>query len=408
MKQITYIILIFSVLTGCKNKTKTEVETCKVQKGVFNIDVTEEGEIKATRSINISSPAMSWQYGMLKINKIIDDGAEVKEGEVVIEFDPSEVQKVLIDAKSELDIAKAELEKLVATQESKINELEANLKISELAYKISEINFEQSVYEADITKKEIRLNLDKAKISLGKARDEIENQKVIHKEEVQQAKLKIGQLTAKLDDAKQTLKNLNVVSPSPGIAIIRENRSTKSKWQVGDQTWSGNPLIDLPDLSEIKAEAEINEVDISKIKLGQKVEIKLDAFSDTIFTGEVIKIANLAKYKDKSNKIKVFPIEILLEGTSKKLLPGITVSCKIIINKIEDQLFIPIEALFNNGTEEYVYLKSGGSYKKKIIETGVSNNDYIIIEKGLKEKDILALSNPFEEKEKENNKDKKD
>jgi HlyD family secretion protein len=91
---------------------------------------------------------------------------------------------------------------------------------------------------------------------------------------------------------------------------------------VGDQTWSGNILINLPDLSELKVKAEVNEVDISKIKIGQKVLVKLDAFSDTSFNGTVTHVANLANFKEGSNKIKVFPIEILIEGTSDKLMPG--------------------------------------------------------------------------------------
>ncbi|MCE5252428.1 HlyD family efflux transporter periplasmic adaptor subunit [bacterium] len=395
MKKLLFISFLLFVC--CSPKTKSSVQTYKAKKGEFHINVVETGEVQATRSINISSPAMSWRFGALKITKIIDDGTEVAEGDTVIVFDPSEVQKAIIDANAELEIAKAELEKQKAVQDSKIQELEADLKVFEISHQISQIELELTTYESDVKKKEIRLTLEQAKISLDKAQDEIENQKNIHKEEQHQSELKIKQLVSNLAEANVTLKNLVIISRSAGVAIIRKNWSTGNKCQVGDQVWSGMPLIDLPDLRELKTETEINEVDISKIKLNQKVDIQLDAFSDTVYTGKVIEIAALAKYKDeeKKSKVKIFPVRILIEGTSKNLMPGITVSCKIIVDTIDNVLFIPLEAIIKDQNKDFVYLKNGDSYKKTEVKVGVANNDFIIVEKGLEEGDVIALSDPF-------------
>ena len=176
---------------------------------------------------------------------------------------------------------------------------------------------------------------------------------------------------------------------------ISKNWSTNNKWQVGDQPWSGTPIIHLPDLSEYKVEADINEVDIAKIKVGQKAEIRLDAFSDKIFYGEVTSVATLAKFKDEEkSKIKIFPVNIILDETSDDLMPGMTVSSRIIIDNISDVIYMPIEAIFRNGAYDYAYIKSGSNYKKKKVILGLTNTDYVIIKDGLKEGDIVALSAP--------------
>lgn len=391
----SYFLMALFLLAGCKSKVAQDVETCKVKHGVFYIELVEEGEIQATHAINISSPPISWRFGMLKITEILDDGAKVNVGDTVIRFDPSEVQKAILDAEAELEIAKAELEKMKAQQSSKIEELKANIKISEIAYQISEIKLEQATFESDISRREIRLNLDKAVIALEKAREEIINQEKIHHEEVQQSLLKIRQLQTNLDEAHVTLDKLTVVSPAPGIAIIRDNWATGNKWQVGDQPWSGMPMIDLPDLDELKVEAEISEVDIAKIKLGLVAEIKLDAFSDTVYTGKVISVANLAQFKDQDSKIKVFPVEVLIDRASSVFLPGMTVSCRIIVDKIEEVMYIPLEALFNEDNEYFVYVKSGSSYDKRQVVINQKNNDYIVVEKGLEEGILIAMTNPF-------------
>jgi HlyD family secretion protein len=389
------IFMVLLMLAGCHSSPTREVETGQVKKGIFLVDLVEEGEINATNSINISSPAMSWMFGMVKIAQIVEDGEQVHGGDTVILFDASEVQKAILDAKAELEIARAELEKKRAEQQSKIEELKANIEISELSHQISEIKLEQATFEAEITRKEISLNLEKAKIALDKAKEEIVNQEKIHKEEIQQLSLKIKQTENNLAEAQTTLENLTVISPADGIAILRRNWATKNKWQVGDQTWSGNPLIDLPDLSELKVEAEISEVDISKVRLDQEVEIKLDAFSDTVFKGRIISIANLAKFKEEDSKIKIFPVEILLENTSDQFLPGMTVSCRIVIDRLENVLYIPLESLFSEGKNYFVYVKSGSSYDKKEVSVGEKNNDYIVIKDGIGEGELVALSDPY-------------
>ncbi|MFO7656179.1 MAG: efflux RND transporter periplasmic adaptor subunit [Bacteroidales bacterium] len=397
MNKIIYIAFI-PFLIGCKQKPDRIIQNAPVKKGEFNVEIVEAGEIKATNAVNISSPALSWRFGQMKITKIIEDGEELSKGDTAIIFDPSEVEKARIDAEANLEIAKAELEKMKAEHDSKIQELESNLKITRIDYEISSILLEQATFEADVTRKEIQLNLDQSKISFDKAKDEIENQKKINREIQLQQLLKIKQYKAELEDAERSLRSLTVASPASGIAILRENWFTGSKWQVGDATWSGNPLIDLPDLRELKVVVEINEVDISKIKLDQPAEIKLDAFSDTAFSGKVTFIASLAKFKKKESKIKIFPVEILICGTSKKLMPGMTVSCKITSDKINDIIYVPLEALHKKDNTEFVYVRSGASYKTRTVVTGLANNDYVIIEKGLTEKDEVALSDPFAKK----------
>ena len=394
-------LLFLSILTlwACHKKEVQQTPSAKVVKGTFYIDIYEAGEIEAVNSTNISSPNISWRYGNLKITQIVKDGTEVNKGDTLIVFDPSEVNKGIVDAEGRLEISIAEMEKLRAQHQSDLEDLNADFEISNLAHQISKIKFESAVYDSDISKKEIQLNLEKAEIALGRAREQIDNRIKIQKEEVKQKNLSIEQNSAQLKEAHETLAKLFLISPSPGIAIISVNWSSGNKFQIGDQCWSGFPLIQLPDLSLLKATAKINEVDIAKISKGLKVEIKPDAFSDSIFTGQVNAVANLAVNKSRESRAKVFPVEILINETNKNLLPGLTVSCRLIIDQIDNVLYVPIEAINAEGDKNFVYKKSGSGYNKVEVEVGTSNSDYIIITKGLSEKDEVALVVPFTEEE---------
>ena len=394
-----FTFLLFFVLVSCKGKEVSDIQVTKVKKGTFMEELTDQGNIAAVNSISVTGPAISYRYGALKIAKIIDDGKEVEKGDTIMIFDPSEIKRAIIQAEQQLEIAEAEYEKLRSTQKSEIEDLEADLELARISQEISKINSETAIYEPEATKKEIKLKLESATNALERAKEQIENKKVIHREDLLQKSLAIKQVTATLDDAKSSLKSLFVVSPAKGITIKEENWSTGQKWAVGDQPWSGSKIIELPDLSEMRAEVKINEVDVSKVLPGQRVEIRPDAYSDSIYTGKVESVANLAQNKDYKSKIKIFPVQIRIEGQSKTLLPGLTVSCRIIVSEIPGVLYIPLESLFKKQGMEYVYVRSGSGFKRQDIKTGGINTDFAIVAEGLKENDIIALSDPFLKKE---------
>ncbi len=394
------VVLTLFLMHACGNRDTGQIPVTQVAKGVFYIDLFEEGEIEAIRSVTIPSPTISWRYGNLKISQIVKDGQDVKAGDTLIMFDPSEVYKGIVEAESRLEISKAELEKMVAQHQSELEELKADYEVSRIAHEISQIRFEQAEYESEIKKKEIQINLEKAGISLEQAREQINNRTKIQKEEVKQKNLSIEQDRKQLQEAHETLQKMCVTTSTPGIAIISQNWSTGNKFQVGDQCWSGFPLIQLPDLTTLKAKVNINEVDISKIQKGLAVEVRPDAFSEKLFTGSVMSVANLAVNKE-DTKIKVFPVEVLLNETDENLLPGLTVSCRLIIDKLEDVLYLPIEAVYTEEDKSFVFRKRGSDYEKTYVETGAVNSDYIVITSGLDEKDTVALTDPTVKPEEE-------
>ncbi|HET9570048.1 MAG TPA: HlyD family efflux transporter periplasmic adaptor subunit [Bacteroidales bacterium] len=407
MRKITMLLCIALLLFSCNKKETVEVPVSKAVKGTFYLDVIETGEIQAIKSINVTSPNISWRYGTLKITQIVKDGKEVEEGDTLLVFDPSEVKKAIVEAEARLEMSYAELEKMKAQQQSDLEEQRADYEVTRLSQEISKIQFESATYEANIKRKEIQLNLDKANIALARAKEQINNQIKIQAEDVKQKMLSIEQDKTRLKEAHETLERLFLASPAPGIAIINRNWSSDVKFQVGDQCWSGQNLIQLPNLKQLKATVQINEVDISKITKGLKVEIKPDAFSDSVYYGEVMSVANLAVNKEGSTKIKVFPVDILIHEGGKKLLPGLSVSCRMLVRKINNVVFIPIDGVQTNGLEEYVYLKTKNGFEKRVVETGVSNTDHIIITKGLKAGDVVAMADPFAVKETKGSKDTK-
>jgi len=238
------LILLVITLFACKDKSAKQIPVSKAVKGIFYIDLYEEGELEAVNAINISSPSINYRFAYnMKITYMVKDGTEVNAGDTVMIFDPSDVNKAIMDAQSKLEISSAELEKMIAQQESDLEELKSNFEVTRISHEISKIKFEQAEYDSEMAKKQIELNLEKAEIALQQAKEQIDNRIKINVEEIKQKRLTITQDQTLLDAANDALRQLTVVTPSPGIAIIARNWNTGNKFQVGETTYTGNPLI---------------------------------------------------------------------------------------------------------------------------------------------------------------------
>ncbi|MFQ5605341.1 MAG: efflux RND transporter periplasmic adaptor subunit [bacterium] len=397
MNKLTWGVF-FGVATfcifACHSNSERAVETFVVKRGNFVLSVIENGELEAVNSKTISAPMIPWNLGGLKIAKLVDDGQQVEKGQVLMEFVKTEVQKNLDDARANWDIAQAELRKTRATQQSELDELEMNLKKSELQFRISQLELQKATFEADIEKKRIELDLEKSRISLEKARQEISNKKKVHHEELSKLKLKVKQERTKVEEAQETLEKLSMKAPAPGIAILKKNWNTGNKIQVDDDVWRGQPIIGLPDLSLMQAIVQVNEVDIGKIDTALKAVIKIDAYPDSSFPGKVTEIAALARNKERDSKVKVFDVTVVLEETDKTLMPGMTVSCEIVVKEIPDTLFVPLDAIHQKDGQTVVYLKNGDEFKPQPVVLAEENDDFVIIAQGLAAGDEISLMDP--------------
>jgi hypothetical protein len=145
----------------------------------------------------------------------------------------------------------------------------------------------------------------------------------------------------------------------------------------------------------------VNEVDIRKVQTGQSVNIGLDAFPEKKLTGTVINVANVGEQKPNSDS-KVFEVTIELRENDTTLRPAMTTSNTIIASLLTDAVYVPLECLFTQGDSiTYVVKKTGLGASKQQVLTGPSNENEIVIEKGVSPEDELLLSYPegIEEKD---------
>jgi len=186
------------------------------------------------------------------------------------------------------------------------------------------------------------------------------------------------------------LEKFTVTAPQNGMVIYVQGRGGKVKEGTSISSW--NPVVaTLPDLSSRQSVTYVNEVDIRKVKVGQKVELGLDAFPEKKYTGDVIKVANVGQQRPNSDA-KVFEVIVKVNESDPSMRPSMTTSNAIIIEKLENVVYVPLEAVnVQSDSINYVYL---ANKKKQEVKLGLANANDVVIELGLSEGQNLFLSTP--------------
>ena len=148
-------------------------------------------------------------------------------------------------------------------------------------------------------------------------------------------------------------------------------------------------IAQLPDLTRMLVKTYVNEIDISKVKVGQIVEIGVDAFQGKQLKGKVTHVANIGE-ELRNSSANVFEVTIEVEGSDESLRPAMTTKNVIITQVLENPVFVPLECLYVQDSIQFVYVKGA----KKVVLTDKSNDNNIIITQGLEAGDELYLLPP--------------
>jgi len=381
------MVLLLIVIVSAMSSSNTAL-LFKVEKKLFIIDLPVDGELKALESFIVKAPSNIWRN--VRIVKLAPEGSIVKKDDFLVQFDTAEFQQKLLEAKNNLEKAEANLASTTANNKSIMSDLESNIKLESYSLEQSRLRAKNAIYESENKRKEIEFSLKKAEISYNQLVEKKESTIKIQVATLRQAQLEVEQSKIKVKRAQDDMSKMTVVSPADGLIVYKElwEGGSMVKLKVGMSPWRGQALMEIPGANKMKVSVKINEVDISKLAVDQKVNITLDAVPDTTFTGLVKEIAALAN-RDRKTKKNVFDVEIYLDVGDDRMKPGMSANSQIIIEEIPDVLSVPIDAISIENETTWVNDSDGDPVE---IVTGKSSSDFIVVEEGLDDGDEIQLS----------------
>ena len=382
--------LCLTGLLGCSGSSAEEIPTSQATRGTFDVSLTLTGELKAVNSLKIVAPRTSTG---LKIVTLAEDGSMVEEGDILVAFDTADLDRDLAQTRLSLEVKQDGFEVKRLEVRNREQELRDAVTRAEIALERHRLEQTDSVTVSAIERERTRLDIQVAEMDLAKAIATEEGERLRGQAELSVMELELQRLQDDIERLEEDRTKMEVRASSGGIVIV--GRTWRSgQLAEGDEVWAGQKIIELPDLSEMRIETWIHEVDVSQVALGQTASFTLDSAPDDSHAAEVEHVANLATTRSQESRVKYFKSRLSVRETTETMRPGMTAKVELQIDHLEDVVSVPREAVFERGDERIVYRARAGGFTAEVVSLGPTNATHVVVEQGLEAGATVALLDP--------------
>jgi hypothetical protein len=316
----------------------------------------------------------------IKIQDMVPEGTNVNTGDYIAQLDRSSYSNTLKDELERLRTYQTNYDMKVLDTAVTLTTQRDDIKNQQYAVEEARITLEQDKYEPPATIRLAHKNLDKVERALEQKKKTYSLKIAQNTADIKAQKSKLDNQTKYVNDLQDFLAKFTITAPAPGMIIYKKDRLGNKRKTGSSMNPFDRVIATLPDLTTMISKMYVNEIEVSKVKTGQRVSITIDAFPQKAYNGTVLTIANVGEVLPNSDS-KMFEVLVRLDGTDLDLRPSMTTSNKIIISTYNDVNYIPTECVHANADGiPFVYTKNK---TKNIVILGEANDKNVIIKKGL-------------------------
>ena len=354
-----------------------------VTRGDLARSVVATGKIQPRAKVEAKSKAS----GIVK-QILVDYGAFVKEGQVLVELDKEELRARVREANANLEAAQAALESAQAAHER--NQVEAEG--PDLPFLKASMERARNLHKEGLISKSLVEDAEKAyQLALNKQMVALRNVSVT-RAEISRAKAQVAQAQAGLDRAEEDLRYSTITSPMDGLVLSRNvevGDAVSSILVLGSQA---TLVMTLGDVSDVYVLGKVDEADIGKVFLRQPARIVVESFKDKKFEGKVTKISPLGVEKD---NVTTFEVRVSIHNPGGELRANMTANAEIILEEKHNVLIVPENAVLydkdRNASLELPDPRAEKGRRKIAVKLGISNGVKTELIEGLHEGQKVIL-----------------
>lgn len=341
-------------------------EWVEVERDDLPLEVEVTGTLKATRSVYLGPPQVPgvWE---VKIASLAPEGKQVAAGEPVLGFDTSELERQLLDRRSEEQKAVKELDKRLADLARQRGDLE--LRLAEAEVRLRRFTAQAKVPEellagAEVAKTQLDLALAEREVAYLRERLAFEERRA--QAELASLAERRDRARARVEELEASISQMTVTAPQAGTVVYLSRRGDE-KAKVGDTVWHGQTVLEIPDLASLAAVGEVAEADAGRVVPGQAVRLSLDALPGVRLEGTVTGVGNAVRRRDRTSPLKVVEVDVeLLGADSRRMRPGMRFRGSIETERLEDVVVLPLTAVEMGAEGPRVTVRRG--WRETVVE----------------------------------------
>ncbi len=388
------------------------VRTVRVVKGDFAPTLRVSGTIAAQSFAAIVAPRMRGGSGggfggrSLVLMKAAEPGSQVKKGDIVAEFDRQDQEERMyslradvVEAESDRDKRKAELEIALETARQELRVDEGAFGKAKLDLRTAEV---RSAIEADL----LRLAAQQAEASFHQKQEEVALLEKSGDAELRSLEIVVHQ--KELDEKRGQInaERMAIATPISGTVVMMTTfRGAGQFAQValGDELRPGTYFMQIVDPSAMVLEASFNQSDTQRLRVGQKAQVRLDAYSGKVWPGKVLSVgastaASGAGMRGAASGtgdyVRNVPVSVSIEASDREIIPDLSGSADVLLREDKDVLLVPREAVVHENGEAVVYVAGDKQPRRQAVELGNRSDTQFVVLSGVNEGDTLVVKPP--------------
>jgi HlyD family secretion protein len=380
----------------------TGIPVGSVKRGDLAMRVYVTGELRASQSQMLTAPPIGG--GALQITHLLHTGTAVKKGDLVIEFDPAEQRYNLEQQRSELmqaeqEITKAKADAAVVAAQDKVALLKARFDVRR-----AELDVQKNELVSPIDAQKNNLALEGAQRVLAELEQDVKSRSVSNEASISLAQEKRNKAKLAMDQAQGNIEKMRVTAPMDGLIALEKNEGAAGgfffsgmslpEYREGDQVEPGRTVGQVIDPSGLELVAKVGELERNNIKLGEAVDIQLDALPSDDFHGTVKTLGSGSAHMfwDDDSGTK-FEVAVKLATVDSRMRPGMTAQVFIDSDTRRNVLYIPRQGLFLKDGKRVVYARNGNNFDPREVKVDAENESRAAID-GLGAGTEIALIDP--------------
>jgi multidrug efflux pump subunit AcrA (membrane-fusion protein) len=377
------------------------VPTAKVIRGPLKLTVYATGELRAGRTVNLVAPPAG---GALRILRLASTGTSVKKDDVVLQFDPSDQQYNLEQAKSDLAEAEQSIVNMRAANAVTASQDKLNLLTARYDVRRAELVSAGNEFVGAIDAQKNELTLEESRQHLTQLEQDANARVSTSDAALAVAAEKKHKAELAMERAQSIIDNLDVKSPIDGLIAVKENRDGQffffsgmvlPEYKEGDTTASGRNVADVIEAGKMEVRAKVTEVDRDNLQTGQNAVVQIDALPGRTFTAKVGPLSTAASQGSffETSAVRQFDIVLNLDTPDPMMRAGSSLRVVIDGREIKDALHIPRQAVFEKAGKNYVFLQTGDRFERRDVKVLNATESRAVVS-GLHDGDVIALVDP--------------
>lgn len=344
------------------------------------------GTTEATRSVLITAPSLAGTGGgPLVITTIAPPGTAVKAGDVIVEFDRQQQETAAFDKRAEFNDLVEQIAKTRAAQEAARVKDESELAQAVNAVKSLELESLKNEMLSRIDAQANEQKLEAARVRERALRENLPRKRAAAAAELRILEIRRDRARLAMEDAERNARAMVIRAPMDGLVVAKMTWKGNGPGDVaeGDQMWSGAPIMEVVNVESMRVRAKVNQGDIAHVRVGQPVTVRLDAYDDLTLPGRIEHVAPLATPGSFSPRVRTFAVLVSVQGADDRLMPDLTAAVDVEVERVEDALLVPREAIRMENDAPHVRVRAGGGTELRRVTLGPQNEVDVVVTEGL-------------------------